>query len=516
MVPVDAGRASSWDSDDPENDSNERRRFLACNDLGASLSTDDSSVVGGGVFLQRTSIRKSLRRLESSSRLVSVCSGSDLTQLYLSSPEEVNPLADATSFSVGHSIDMYGRRKSFRRLSSYANFLDEDCGLGTLREASSASFSESDVELLIDDDRPSTGWRSQMFLVPALMLIDLTLGIGLSLYDSNLLRNVDGFDFPLCYALCQKATNATASLVLIVLSRRWEAQERAKTKSLQPLTDLPSMRAFRYHFVPLTAVALVQTISAAFANKSLQIVPLPLFKVCLMCGPIFVAAMSSLVERHFYSTGRNLSLLLIGVGAVKSVYSEAEVADNPRIVMVGSGYALTSSLFSGIGLVLSSVLMHRNTDQKLEDQQPKRITIETELNPLSLLFYLSCEQMVMLGVYLSPWALLTHPEVAVGGELSRFLEYMDSELWLGLSYLMTGSLISLFLAVLTFFLVNKTSPVATSLLGNVRSISTVAISSVLFGNSSNSSGGLFGSAAFGYIVTLAGGVCYAIAALGQK
>mmetsp|Transcript_35378 Transcript_35378/g.84521 ORF Transcript_35378/g.84521 Transcript_35378/m.84521 type:complete len:517 (+) Transcript_35378:151-1701(+) len=508
-----AGRAP------PENDSGDEqnKQFLICNELGSSSSTDSS-----GVFMQRTStsIRKSLRRLESSSRLVSVCSGSDLTQLYLSSPEEVNPLANSTSFSsgIGQSIDMYGRKKSFRRLSSFANFLDEDCGLGTLREGSS-SFSESDVELFIDDDRPSrigsAGWRSyqQMFLVPALMLIDLTLGIGLSLYDSNLLRNVDGFDFPLCYALVQKATNATASLVLIVLSRRWEAQERAKTKSQQPLTDLPSIGAFRHHFVPLTAVALVQTISAAFANKSLQIVPLPLFKVCLMCGPIFVAAMSSLVERQFYSAGRNLSLLLIGVGALKSVYSEAEVADNPRIVMVGSGYALTSSLFSGIGLVLSSVLMHRSTDQKLDGQQQKPTT---ELNPLSLLFYLSCEQMVMLGVFLSPWALLTHPEIAAGGEFSKFVEYMDSKPWLGLSYLMTGSFISLFLAVLTFFLVNKTSPVATSLLGNVRSISTVAISSIVFGNSSSRSGGLFGSAAFGYVVTLAGGVCYAIAALSQK
>ena len=287
MVPVTAGRASSWDTDDPENDSaDEQKRPFICNGASSSPIGRGSRVGGGGgAFLQRTSIRKSLRRLESSSRLVSVCSGSDLTQLYLSSPEEVNPLANSTSFSsgIGQSIDMYGRRKSFRRLSSYAIILDDDCGLGTLRESSmregSSSFSESDVELLIDNDRPS-GWRAyqQVLLVPALMLIDLTLGVGLSLYDSNLLRNVDGFDFPLCYALCQKATNATASLVLIILSRRWEVQEREKIKSQQPSTEL-SMRAFRHHFVPLTAVALVQTISAAFANKSLQIVPLPLFKV---------------------------------------------------------------------------------------------------------------------------------------------------------------------------------------------------------------------------------------------
>ena len=136
MVPV----ASSWDTDNPENDSSdEQKRPFICNGASSSPIGRGSRVGGGGgAFLQRTSIRKSLRRLESSSRLVSVCSGSDLTQLYLSSPEEVNPLANSTSFSsgIGQSIDMYGRRKSFRRLSSYAIILDDDCGLGTLRESS--------------------------------------------------------------------------------------------------------------------------------------------------------------------------------------------------------------------------------------------------------------------------------------------------------------------------------------------------------------------------------------------
>jgi len=87
------------------------------------------------------------------------------------------------------------------------------------------------------------------------------------------------------------------------------------------------------------------------------------------------------------------------------------------------------------------------------------------------------------------------------------------------SYLMIGSMLSLALAVLTFVLVNRTSPVATSLLGNVRSIATVAISTILAGKGgramSGGAAGLFGSAALGYTCTLAGGVAYALAALGK-
>ena len=88
--------------------------------------------------MKRSSISKSLRRLESSSRLNYSChGGTELSQLYLSSPE------DDTAVSIGsgksgsngsqsssrrrsswyESAGLYGRRKSFRRLNSYAKFL---------------------------------------------------------------------------------------------------------------------------------------------------------------------------------------------------------------------------------------------------------------------------------------------------------------------------------------------------------------------------------------------------------
>ena len=140
---------------------------------------------------------------------------------------------------------------------------------------------------------------NQAVIVPLLMLIDLILGVSLSIYDSNLLRNVPNFNFPLCYALVQKLTNAVASLVLICLSRKWERdsllskqQESSKVKKSssanhpphQVLTiELPSVQTFKQHIIPLSAVALFQTISSSFANESLTIIPLQLFKVCLMC-----------------------------------------------------------------------------------------------------------------------------------------------------------------------------------------------------------------------------------------
>jgi len=215
------------------------------------------------------------------------------------------------------------------------------------------------------------------------------------------------------------------------------------------------------------------------------------------------------------------ALSLIGIGACRAVYAESESADNPRYIMMGAGYALAASAFSGIGLVLSSVLMHHQGEEEddnnngIKNDYGPTTTIEkknqsnsenVELNPLSLLFYLSCEQVVMLSAYLFPWdVLITSQEEGVSetageevSEFAAFLIYMKDNPWRLLSYLMIGSII----------LVNRTSPVATSLLGNVRSIATVGISSIVFGGSGHSA-----AAAFGYTLTLMGGVVYGMEAL---
>ena len=538
-----------------------------------------------------TSLRKSLRRLDSSNRLSITCSGSDLGQLYLSSPETDTPSlvnanrsykslksneswgnitldssgssddilhqqrSSSSSSSWLHAADFYGRRRSFRRHSSYARFLDIDVMSDIVEED---DFNEDDMEmksLLIEEaDTDEHGidtwsklrrcWRwckSPLVVVPAMMVLDLVLGVSLSLYDSNLLRNVPGFHFPLTYALVQKMTNAIASLVLIYLSRKWEMDERRKMQAANRpidghqdgLAEMPSLKTFRYHASSLTAVALVQTFSSAFANEALQEIPLPLFKVVLMCGPIFVAFITTIMEGQIYSRGRLFALLLIGFGAGRAVYAEAEKADNPRQILVGAGYALGASAASAIALVLSSVLMHKD-DENVDDDEESEVDIskgsdsskvEKELNPLSLLFYLSCEQVMMLSFYLALDAFdgttMEQPQRPEElSEFAAFLVYFADDPQRTIFYLSIGSILSLTLAVLTFVLVNCTSPVATSLLGNVRSISTVAISSIIFqgvaGRDGGSGGGLFGPAAAGYLLSLAGGVAYALAALARK
>merc|ERR1712216_202156 len=121
----------------------------------------------------------------------------------------------------------------------------------------------------------------------------------------------------------------------------------------------------------------------------------------------------------------------------------------------------------------------------------------------------------MLSAYLFPWDVLITSQEEISktageevGEFTAFFIYMKDNPWRLLSYLMIGSTMSLCLAVLTFVLVNRTSPVATSLLGNVRSIATVGISSIVFGGSGHST-----AAAFGYTLTLMGGVVYGMEAL---
>lgn len=552
-----------------------------------SSSTTPTLQRSKSILLRSTSLLKSLRRLDSSNRLSITCSGSDLGQLYLSSPDtdtlsRLNSNRSIKSFKSSeswgnitlessdssddllhhrssstsswlHAADFYGRRRSFRRHSSYVRFLDTDVMSDIVEED---DFDDNSVEmksLLIEEaDTDEHGidtwsklrrcWRwckSPLMVIPTMMMLDLVLGVSLSLYDSNLLRNVPGFHFPLTYALVQKMTNAIASLILIYLSRKWDIDERRKMKVAnrsmdehqEGLAEMPSIKTFRHHASSLTAVALVQTFSSAFANEALQEIPLPLFKVVLMCGPIFVAFITTIMEGQIYSRGRLFALLLIGFGACRAVYAEAGKADNPRQILQGAGYALGASAFSGIALVLSSVLMHKDTenieeeddvDQSFEKDVPN---VETELSPLSLLFYLSCEQVMMLSCYLALDAFdgtnMEQPQsVEELSEFAAFLVYFADDPQRAIFYLLIGSTLSLTLAVLTFVLVNCTSPVATSLLGNVRSISTVAISSIIFQGVAGrgveaSSGGLFGPAAAGYLLSLAGGVAYAFAALSR-
>lgn len=540
------------------------------------------------ILLRSTSLLKSLRRLDSSNRLSITCSGSDLGQLYLSSPDEdissrlksyrscksfksseswgnitlessdsfddLSPQQSSSSSSWLHAADFYGRRRSFRRNSSFAQFLNSDV-LSDIGEEDDFDDNTAEMKpfLIEEADADEHGidtlsklrrcWRrckSPLVVVPAMMMLDLVLGVSLSLYDSNLLRNVPGFHFPLTYALVQKMTNAIASLILIYLSKKWDIEERRKMKVVNRsmdehqdgLVQMPSLKTFRHHASSLTAVALVQTFSSAFANEALQEIPLPLFKVVLMCGPIFVAFITTIMEGQIYSRGRLFALLLIGFGACRAVYAEAGKADNPRQILQGAGYALGASAFSGIALVLSSVLMHKDTDNiegKNEVDQPiekDKSNFETELNPLLLLFYLSCEQVMMLSCYLVLDAFdvtdMEQPQsVEELSEFAAFLVYFAADPKRTIFYLLVGSTLSLTLAVLTFVLVNCTSPVATSLLGNVRSISTVAISSVIFqgvagrGVETSSGGGLFGPAATGYLLSLAGGAAYAFAALSR-
>ena len=551
----------------------------------SSLAPSSNSLVRSNSFLLRSnSLRQSLRRLGSSSRLSTTCSGSELSHLYLSSPETdvaslynakkrsykslrsmdswgnitiesndsfgsddlVHQHSSSSTSSWLDTADIYGRQRCYRRNSSYGRFLDIDAMADITEEDNDYNDADAEMKsLLIEEaDKDEYGidtcsklrrcWRlckSPLVLIPAMMMLDLVIGVSLSLYDSHLLRNVPGFHFPLTYALVQKMTNAIASLILISLSRKWEMDAHRKMNDSQfeeQISEMPSLKTFRRHASSLTAVALVQTFSSAFANEALQGIPLPLFKVVLMCGPIFVALITTIMEGQVYSRGRRFALLLIGFGALRAVYSEAEKAENPRQIILGAGYAMGASAFSGVALVLSSVLMHKDEEDACDEAEEDLLKeedvpkIETELSPLSLLFYLSCEQVMMLSFYLSldSFDSTTIEQTQIGEDLSEFaafLLYFSENPQETVFYLLIGSVLSLSLAVLTFILVNSTSPVATSLLGNVRSISTVAISSLVLQGVTERSGGSSSHihAAAGYILSLAGGILYAFAALAR-
>ena len=103
----------------------------------------------------------------------------------------------------------------------------------------------------------------------------------------------------------------------------------------------------------------------------------------------------------------------------------------------------------------------------MESKKNYTTKVESELNPLSLLFYLSCEQVVMLSFYLALDAVggtnTEQPQSAEElSEFAAFIVYFAEDPTQAICYLLVGSALSLALAVLTFVLVNCTSPVATS------------------------------------------------------
>jgi hypothetical protein len=193
----------------------------------------------------------SFRKLGSSHRLSVTCSGSELGQLYLSSPDQdaVRNHCDDGGGGGGdgdgdgrrglrrgsswllRTADPYGRRRSFRRMSTYERFLDSDVMEDISGSEERIMFIEEETDECTTADNSGSDevggsttmakrgrsssrrcrcsvWmlESPAVIVTTMMTLDLILGVSLSLYNSNLLRNVPGFRFPLCYALTQKLT----------------------------------------------------------------------------------------------------------------------------------------------------------------------------------------------------------------------------------------------------------------------------------------------------------------------
>ena len=191
----------------------------------------------------------------------------------------------------------------------------------------------------------------------------------------------------------------------------------------------------------------------------------------LLCGPLFVVLMSMHFERGAaVSRWKLLALSGLGLGAVVACASQPRLSFD---VVLGIAMGLASTTVGAAGVVLSGVLLS-----------------DGDLAPLSLLFYLSPIQAAIAGVTL-PFT-----------EAAPFLRWSVNNFGSAVCRVGIGALMQFGVQMATFSTVQRTNAVAASILGNLKSVLTIALSVALLGTH------LSPSCAFGYASSIASGCLY--------
>ena len=301
-------------------------------------------------------------------------------------------------------------------------------------------------------------------LVPLPLVIgsDCALTVLVNFYNSHLLKHVPGFHFPLTYSFVSFGTAAVGA---------WLLARRAGV----PVTtsELFELRA------PLGALALVRVCSTAATNLSLGFIELSIFKVLLLTGPCFVVALAALLPRctgtadhappadakadsqaeDEHGSGASCGgvgvakvLVLCGLASGAAITCAFQPGLTPT-QLVGICLALGSTAIGALGVVLSGVLL-----------------AEHKLPPLALLLYLSPLQASLIGSAL-PFT-----------EMAPFVKWA-SELSVANSAgrLLLGACLAFMLQMTTFTTVQRTSAVSAAMLGNLKSLTTIALAVLLMG-----------------------------------
>lgn len=190
---------------------------------------------------------------------------------------------------------------------------------------------------------------------------DFCASLALNFYNTWLMRQVPGFDFPIIYTCMHMIASFIVASLLIFGARVAPAKwEQARTLALQILV-----------------LAFSRGASITTNNWSLEYINIGLNKVIKASVPVFTVVISLLLERKRYSPYRIAALFVLAAGAMMSSLSTEATEGNFRGILL----ALCSAACGGFSVVMGSILMGSSTG----------------LGPISLLFYIAPCQVVMLS-----------------------------------------------------------------------------------------------------------------------
>ena len=171
----------------------------------------------------------------------------------------------------------------------------------------------------------------------------------------------------------------------------------------------------------------------------------------LLCGPLFVVLVSTSLERDAPAISRPKLLALSGLGLGAAI----TCASQPRLsfdTMIGIALGLGSAAVGACGVVLSGILLS-----------------DGDLAPMALLFFLSPLQAALVGVAL-PFT-----------EALSFWHWAAANPADAVARMGVGVLLMFAVQMATFMTVQRTSAVTASMLGNLKSVLTIALSVALLG-----------------------------------
>jgi drug/metabolite transporter (DMT)-like permease len=255
------------------------------------------------------------------------------------------------------------------------------------------------------------------------------LSVGFNLYNSFLLRIIDGFKFPVVYTTTHMLAGFTGASVLIFGFK----------------AGTVSWDRFSSKWRPLLLLACLRSGTIVLNNWSLVLIDLTLNKVIKSTVPVFVVFFSIVVEKKKYSWQIILTLMFLILGTILSCLHSTANGNNPIGVMMAIG----SSAVGGGGIVMSALLLGRDHD----------------LSPVELLFYFSPLQSVLLFT------------LSLFTEASEFVEWAGNNAGAASGFIFAGAGLAFAFNLTGFCLVQTTSATTTAICGNVVVVIVIVLGS---------------------------------------